>query len=249
MSLMEDLTKLYGVERQLRGLRGRLESAQRYFDGQSQLLVEVGQRLEELHTRKRHLKAKIANLETEGASLDEQLEKYRNDLNGAATNKQYTAVLTELNTVKEKRSKLDDSILEAMSEIESLAEETDEVEAGRAERGKVRDLAEGQLNERREDIGLRLTELEGERASAASAIPPKDLCTFEDLSETFDGEAMATVEEIDRRHREYACGACNMHVPFQSVSALMGPNSGLVRCTSCGRILYIQEDVRAALVK
>ena len=101
MTLMERLTSLYRVDQQLRGLQTRLDSAQRYFSGQQKQLDVVRERLEELRTRRRHHQARIGNFETEGATIDQQVEKFRNDLNSATTNKQYTAVLSELDTVKE----------------------------------------------------------------------------------------------------------------------------------------------------
>jgi predicted nucleic acid-binding Zn-ribbon protein len=247
MNLMENLTKLFQVDKQVRGLRSRLESAQRYRDAQQRHLDEIDLRGEELQTRTRHVKAKIANLETEGASLDEQLEKFRGDLNSAATNKQYTAVLTELNTVKEARSKIDDSILAEMDQLEEIDAQLAEVAAQREERAKVLAVAAAQLQEREDEVGSRLEELEAERATAAAAVPDADLEIFEEMSDIHDGDAMAPVEEIDRRNREYACGECNMHMPFEQVSTLMAPTTTLVRCTACGRILYLHEETRGAL--
>jgi len=249
MSLMESLTDLFRVDRQLRGLKGRVESAQRYFDAQTNQLREAESALEELLTRKRHLQATIANLETEGATFDDQLEKFRSDLNNAVTQKQYAAVLTELNTVKTARSKLDDEILERLSDVEALEGSVSAAEAQVTERTKVRAHAEAQFREREQEVGERLKELELERDAAAGRVPATELAVFDDLADVYEGEAMAPIEEIDRRRREYSCAACNMHLPFAQVAGLMSPEPALVCCASCRRILFIQEDLRGALTK
>ncbi len=247
MSLMERMLKLYRVDAQVRGLRKRLDSAERYYKAQSNLLAEVEQRQEELRNRKKHIQARIGNLETEGATFDGQLEKFRGDLNSAVTNKQYSAVLTELNTVKVERSKLDDIILEEMSETEEIEKEIELVKELHAERAKIRDVAESQFKQRGEDVGARLAELETEREEAAVEVQGSAMAVFEEMADAYEGEAMATVDEVNRRHREYACGACNIHLPFEQVVSLMSPVTELVRCPACGRILYMQEELRGEL--
>ncbi len=56
-------------------------------------------------------------------------------------------------------------------------------------------------------------------------------------------------EEISRRHREYACGECHMHLPFEAISTLAGAVAQVVQCPSCRRILYLKDEVKGALVK
>ena len=85
--------------------------------------------------------------------------------------------------------------------------------------------------------------------SSAANIPGVELKVFNDLAEAYDGEAMAKVEEIDRRRREYSCGSCNLALPFEAVAALLGRSDTLVRCTACDRILYLNEETRGALAK
>ena len=247
MSLMESLLNLDRVDAQVRGLRKRLDAARRYLDAQTKLHSSVEQQLGELETRKRHLQATIANLETEVAVLDQQLEKFRADLNCAVTNKQYSAVLTEMNTVKIKRSGFEDQILQHMEQVEANEKQTAEVREQLAERAKVRSLAEAQLAQRQADIGESLTELEEQRDRAAAAVPARELALFEHMAEVYDGEAMAQIEEIDRRHHEYACGACNMRSTFEQVSLLLGDANAVVRCTACDRILYMQDELRCEL--
>jgi chromosome segregation ATPase len=64
MSLIQSLLNLHKVEVQVRGLRSRLDNAQRYLATQDRALRELSQSLEELQSRKRQTQAKIANLET-----------------------------------------------------------------------------------------------------------------------------------------------------------------------------------------
>lgn len=242
MSLMESLIKLHRVDSQVRGLRSRLDSAERYFDAQGRLVAEVDAQLLEQTTRRKQTQAAIANLETESAAADEMIEKFRQDLNSASTVKQYTAVQTEMNTVKEKRSKIDDEILAQMQRVEEIDARIAEIETDAAERRKLRDVAKQQLEERRAEIGARLEDLERERELAAADVPGPQLAVFDELADTYDGDAMATIEEISKRHREYACGECNMIVPFDQVVSLMKPVHDLIRCPACFRILYMANE-------
>lgn len=248
MSLMESLLKLSRIEGQLRALRSRLDSAELYHRAQSRRCEEIEARKAELDTRRRTTQARIANLESEAAGCDEQLEKFRHDMNSASTTKQYNAVLLELETVKAKRSKLDDATLEFMTAIEALDAEAEELTAQLAERTTVRDHAAGELAERRAEVGDRVAELESERDAAAAEVPPVERRLFEEMADIHDGEAMAPIVEISRRHREYACGACHMSIPFNLVSTLLSQTvTSAVTCGACKRILFMQDETRGAL--
>ena len=118
-----------------------------------------------------------------------------------------------------------------------------------AEREKIRASAETELLRRHEEVGDRLAELEAEREVAAAEVPAAERRIFDEMADAYSGEAMAAVHEISRRSREYACGECNMCLPFETVAALMGATNSLVRCHACGRILFLQDDTRGALAK
>ncbi len=249
MELMESLLKLNQVDAQVRGLRSRLQNAEGYLNAQTRQLEDLDQKLQELETRKKHMQATSANQETEMASIDERIEKLRDELNSSVTNKQYSAVLTELNTIKANRSEIETQVLGEMESVDSVEEEIKAIQSQIEERAKVRDLADTQLKEREAEIGQRLGELETEREQAANDVPMKARDIFDSVADIYDGEAMASIEEVSRRHREYACGACNIQLPYETVSVLMGGISDVVRCTACTRILYLQEEVRDILVK
>jgi predicted nucleic acid-binding Zn-ribbon protein len=249
MSLTEDLISLFHIDSNVRGLRHRLESAQRYLDGQDRQLADLKQQHKECEVRRRHVRATVGNLEGEIEVLDERLEKLREELNVATTNKQYTAVLTERNVAKSARAEIEDRVLEEMETIEESGKQLEKIAQETADRQKVRKVAEKQLKQRHDEVGERLAELEVERESAASIIPGAEIMIFNEMAEAYEGEAMSQIEEIDRRNREYACGSCNMHLPFEAVASLLGGGAELVRCTACGRILYLAEETRGALAR
>lgn len=249
MALINELQNLFRVDAQLRALRSRVDAAHRYLDIQNRELHALTERKAELQQRRRQVQANIGNVEVEIKAIDERLEKLRGELNSAVNNKQYTAVLTELNTVKDQRSRAEDRVLTEMEQIEALDAELEAIDGKIAERSKVRDVASSQLQQRQADVGERVSHLEAERSVAAANIPASELATFDYLSEIYEGEAMAPVEEISRRSREYSCGACNMQIPFEQVSSLMTSGDTVVCCASCHRILYMAEETRGAVAK
>ena len=249
MAVTQKLLDLYRIDMQLRGLQSRLDTARRYYDAQNHHVEVLEQEHNELESRERQLQATIANLENDIASIDERIEKIREELNGAVNKKQYDAALEGLTHAKGQRSETEERMLEEMEKVEEVNNRLEEVDQQVTERRRVRDVAKSQLEERQTEVGDRLTDLEQQRQQAAAEVPSDALQKFEEAADMHDGEAMAEIEEIDRRNREYACGACNMHLPFETVALLTAGNDSIIRCSACGRILYMEEEMRGALAK
>ncbi len=194
MGSVDTLLNLYRVDSQVRALRHRLESAKRNLQAQTRLLETADQQLQELSSHQRQIQATIGNLESEVAGIDQRLEKLRTELNSAVTNKQYSAVLTELNTVKLDRGGLEDRILQDMERIEEFDQQFAEIESKRGDRAKVCDAARHELEEREAEVGDRLTELGTERDAAAAEVPGAELAVFNEMADCYDGEAMAPIQ-------------------------------------------------------
>ena len=76
-------------------------------------------------------------METEAKALDEQIETARERMDTSATAKEYNALLVELNTVKNERSKLDETMVQQLNEVERLEALLTESEASAEERESV----------------------------------------------------------------------------------------------------------------
>ncbi|MFG0331678.1 MAG: zinc ribbon domain-containing protein [Phycisphaerales bacterium] len=243
MSITDDLVKLYRVEQQIRALRGRVDNAERYLKAQTRQVDELRSRREARESQARQLGAAAANVENEANAAEERIVKLREQMNSAKTNKEYTALRTELSTIRLQKDKLESQALEEMSRVDEVKAELHEIAAQIAEREKIRQVAEAQLKERRDEIADKLAELEASRRDAAKGIPSETLRDFEQLTEWNEGEAMAEVVEQDRRRMEYSCGACNMTLPIEKLNALL-THGAVTICPSCRRILYVGDELR-----
>jgi len=249
MSLTENLLTLHRVDTQVRALRSRVEAGERDVAAQAKVLGSLLRQEQELASQIRQVEATVRNLELEVTGIRERVERLRGDLNASRNDKQYQAILSELKTLEGQKDDLENRAMSEMERAEQVKGRMGEVSAQVAERRKIHDVVVAQLAERRQDCAARLAELEAERAIAARNIPEKERTVFERVLELCDGEAMAEVEEISRRHREYACGTCRMELPFGSVSALVSDRNAMVQCKACSRILYVAEETREVLTK
>ncbi|MBC23641.1 MAG: hypothetical protein CMJ32_06970 [Phycisphaerae bacterium] len=249
MPLLEDLRSLQTVDSQVRGLRGRLDSATTYLNVQVRKINELGSLDEELQGQIKQLQASIANLEGESKDKNDRIEKLREELNNSQTTKEYKAVLSEMQTSQESRDEIDQQTLTLIDELERLKVRLEEIAQQKVEREKVRMVAEQELQQRKNDVGERLEQLEIERETAARSIPDKKLELFDRIADAYDGEVMAEIEEISKRHKEYSCSSCNMELPFNLVVQLVSMDADAVQCPACDRILCMPEETRAALAK
>src|SRR5689334_17197258 len=111
MTVTMQLLMLFRVDKQLRGLRSRLEAAERFLEQQQGLLREIDEKKKTVGAQLRQLRAAIANDEGEAALLDGKVNAVREQMNSLKTAKEYNAALTELNTFKEKKTKHEETAL------------------------------------------------------------------------------------------------------------------------------------------
>lgn len=244
MSVTKHLLDLFRVDKQLRGLRHRLEAAERFLSQQAAQLSELERTKADLTGQVRQLRAASANDEGEAQRLEAKMGQIREQMNQTKTAKEYQALVTELNTYKTQKSEFEERAIESMGRIEAAEARLKEIDEQHGERTRMVAKAKADRDERDAEIKDRVAELTAQRSDLTKAIPAANLTEFEHLVRTRGDEAMAHIEMIDRRAHEGSCSACMMAIPVESLSALM--TGKLTRCPSCRCFLYIEEGLMSA---
>ncbi|XVJ60273.1 MAG: hypothetical protein HEQ23_13100 [Tepidisphaera sp.] len=246
MNVTAKLLALFNVEKQIRGLKGRLTAAERFLAEQDKQLglidsqkATIDQQVKQLMVAQRSAEAEAQKHSTRMASIKTQMES-------TTKSKDYTALLTEHNTIKLEKDKFETQALETMTKIEELNKQVAEFASKRAEREKVRGVALADRDAKAKEIEGRLAELTAERNTAKTGVAAEALSTFEKLLAVRGEEAMAPIEELDRKHYEFTCGSCQRTLTMDGVNALLSTGR-LTRCTNCGCILYVEKELAESM--
>jgi uncharacterized protein len=246
MDVTAKLLRVFQVEKQLRGLQSRLSSAEQFLAVQDKDLRQLSTQRSTLEQQVKQYTALALDREGEMKRLDEKIAAVRAQMESAQTNKQYQAFLLELNNFRTDRDKFEAEALELMQKADDLRKQLQDVEGRRSERDKVRGVAASDREVRYKEIEARLVELKGQRDAAASAVPGEALAILNRLLTQRGENAMAPVQVEDRKRHEFTCGACQMSIPIDAVSALMS-NGRLTLCSSCQCILYMDVEATKAM--
>lgn len=239
MTVTAQLLDLFRVDQQLRGLRTRLDAAERFLKEQTRLLQDVQARSLTLESQIKQYRAAAANAEGEANRLDQKIAALREQMNAAKTAKEYNAFLSELGNYKDEKASHEEQALAAMAKADELEKQLAELKAEASQRQGQVGVAENERAAREAEIKDRLQELTAKRSELAAGIPKDALKQLEDLIRIKGDEAMAQVEVIDRRNYEYSCAACYMTVPIEILNSIVAGR--LTRCVSCGSILYTED--------
>jgi len=241
------LYKLFLVEKQLRGLRSRLDSAERFLKQQQTLSADLAEQIETVGAQLKHHQAASLERENEAATLEEKIEHLRDQMNNAKTNREYKAFLSEVNTFKTEKDRAEAEAIELIEKTEEVKAQLAGLKEQNAERVKMVGVAKSQRKERAAEIKGRVAELEKEYLVCEADVPASALKDYKHLLERrSDEDPMAAVEVHDRKRHIYNCSACMIELPTETVSALLS-HGGITHCVSCQLILYLDEIASEAL--
>lgn len=247
MSLQQQIKDLHLLDAQVRGLSGRLNAATRRRDAQANKLEQLQTQHRELEEQLKHCQAAATAAEKQVAEVDARIDEHREQMNTVTSNKQYSALLVEVNTLKDQKSKLEEQALAEMTGVEECRNSLGELDQQIAEQQKLVASADAEVEAARSEVGDRLDDVKKQRDDAANELPDDVLRDFERLADAYEGEAVVEIEEQDRRRMEYTCGGCFMSLPFETVNKLLTRTDEIVHCTNCNRILYAGSELKEAL--
>jgi predicted nucleic acid-binding Zn-ribbon protein len=236
--VLNAFVELQSIENRLRAVKAKLARCRRKVIIQENQVRTLQNAVEAKKEEIQLTKVQSDRLELELKTRDEQIAKLRAQLNTSKTNKEYALVLTRLNTTKADNSKIETQILELLKDIDA-----DEAECNNLQ--NQIDEQKQKLEQTRKDTELSATkyqaeieEIQVEWDKKAQILPPEPLQTFKRVAETYDGEALAMVENQQGQTKAYTCGGCFMGITTESVNVLMTKDD-IIRCPNCTRILVL----------
>ncbi len=239
--VLRGLIKLQRVENRLRAVQNKLARCLRSVLFQENQLRTLQSNLETKQQEIKLTRIQTDRLELELRSQDEHIAKLRAALNTARTNKEYSAILTELNMSKADDSKVESQVLELMKNVETDQAQCQEIQKQideqKAQLEQIRTESEGKAAELQKEIDV----IRKEWDLFAQKITPEAMSIFKRVAETYDGEAMAQVEQTDENVVSFSCGGCFMGLPTEVVNILSNKDE-ILRCSNCTRILYLKDE-------
>lgn len=210
----------------------------------SDLLGDLPTRVEELNLQEKSIKetlefnkARLKELEVElhkrevdVAQINEKIAKLKDQLFLVTNNKQYDALMVEIDHEKEKRSSFESESIDFLEEKETLTDSVSKMES--------------ELDSLTNDLSERRLKLESAISNSADEKNSLDTLKNEKLS----GIAKNIISIYDKvqLHRDGlavveisggGCGGCGAHVPPQKITEIKA-KEGIHRCDVCGRFLY-----------
>lgn len=243
MTVTENLLRVFRVDQQLQGLQGRLQAATKFLSEQSRQITGLDSKRTALQTQLKQLQATIANHEGETKRLNTRIASLRTQMENAKTSKEHKAFLLEIKNLEADRDKSEEAGLQVVTQAEGVKKQLDELDGKKDERSKVAQVAASDRDQREQEISGRVSELKAERAKFVGDVPSDVMRLYDSLVKQHGEDAMAPVEEQDRKSHDFNCGRCMMAVPVETVSALLR-NGPITRCVSCGVILFIETALR-----
>ena len=236
--VLNGLLKLQSVENRLRAEKSKLTRCRRNVVIQENLIRSLQNALEAKKEEVQLTKVQFDRLELELKSKDETIAKLRASLNNAKTNKEYAAVLTQLNTTKADNSKTETQSLELLKDIEADEAECKDIQKQIDKQKETLEQTRKESETLANKYQTEIDKIQTEWDQVAQTIPKDSLDKFKRVAETYDGHAVALIEEQPGKKGAYSCGGCFMGITAESVNLLMTKDD-IIRCPNCTRILVL----------
>ena len=235
--MREQLKLLWEVQKIDLELKGIKEEKDRYpkeikkLDEKQKIEKErIQKEREKIESLEKTRRQKEGHLNTE----QEKIKRAEGRMSEVKTNKEYQALLSEIDTIKEANSRIEEEILQVMDEIDELKKDLSKREK---EMGSTLEKIEGErkkLQEKTAQGEKAWSERVERRELLSKQIESKLVKLYNTLKEKRQGVGVVSV-------KNETCQGCFLNVPPQMFIEVQ-KNNALVRCPHCNRILYWDGD-------
>jgi uncharacterized protein len=222
---------------ELQRLDSELREASLVLEGIPRLVQDVDKRIQATTKLVADAKDKMAqnqkkrrDLENDVKDMKGQIGKYKRQLNEVKTNKEYTALLHEIEETQRKVDAIEEAIIAEMLAADDVEEE---IKAALHKQNAEEDVLKREkivLDEKFKETEVRFAALTKEREALLPRIPRDQLRLYETISQKRGGAALSPVTGD-------FCAMCHMRVRPQMLNEIRD-RTKVILCEACGRILY-----------
>ena len=160
-----------------------------------------------------------------------RIKKREEQLRAVTTNKEYQAILREIEEIKKTNSRIEDETLECLDKIDAAEKAVKEQEKKYALEEEDVNQQKTSLEVEADDQRKLLDGLLSERSALAEKIGPELMKQFDFIKSQVRGVAIVEAKDA-------ICHGCNMNIPPQMYNELHRENE-LRICPHCHRMLYV----------
>ncbi|MFQ6083653.1 MAG: zinc ribbon domain-containing protein [Candidatus Aminicenantia bacterium] len=234
ITLQETDTKITQLSNSLKSIPFRIQKIENQRKEIREAVIKAKEKLSGNQKKRREL-------EKEVQSLKDKISKYKLQLNEVKTNKEYTALLKEIDDAQQEVDRLEEQIIEEMLNADEIKVEIKKADQRSQEQDKKLAEEESAIHQQEQDLKNQIELLSREKADLIPKIPSKCLDLYHKIYSKKNGIVLSPVND------EF-CSICNMRIRPQVLNELKVTRK-LIFCENCGRILYWAGKVHSIKAK
>ena len=236
--LKDQIKKLVGLQKidsEIYSLKSDLEEKPQKIEVLKQEFEQEKQKLNDLEENLKKIQLARKEKELELQTKEDEIAKNNSQLLQIKTNKEYTAKINEIESVKADKSQIEEQVLIYYDEADKVKIETDQEKQVVAEKEKRYLADKKQIDDEISILKDSISRLEATRNSILPDINPNCLSRYEKLLGNKKGLAIVSVYSG-------SCGGCHMNLAPQVINVIK-MSEELIECESCSRILYLEDEI------
>lgn len=233
---MQKLIELQAIDTKLKDLNDLLGDLPSKVDELNNQELKIKESLVAKKSQLKDIQVKTNKNEVKIAEINEKVNKLKDQLFLVTNNKQYDALMNEVDHLKQERTQIESESLSFIEETDTLTTSIESMES------ELNSLTED-LASRREKLEIAISEsaeekliLENERMDSINKIDSNIISIYDKVMEARDGLAVVTI-------LDGGCGGCGAHIPPQKVTEVKA-NIGIHRCDVCNRFIYSKNQIK-----
>jgi predicted nucleic acid-binding Zn-ribbon protein len=172
-------------------------------------------------------------LEGDIQAIKAQIDKYKHQLGGVKTNKEYSALLKEIEDAQSKIDEKEEEIISEMLNADDIGEEIRKAELKASEAKEKLGKDKDALVLKRMELEKKNKDLTQKKEALIPQIPKEQSKLYSEIFNKKNGIPLSPV--IDD-----FCSMCQIRIRPQVLNELRAENQ-IILCENCGRILYIKK--------
>jgi len=229
----EKLIRLQEIDSEIRKAGLFLESIPPLIEDIDRKLAESSEIAAAARDKMARSQKKRRELEAELKDLKAQIGKYKRQTNEVKTNKEYAALLKEIEESERKVDSLEEAFISEMLLEDDIQKEIRAANQKLSENQEKLTREKEQVFRKKQDAEARAALLESQKAELVPQLPREQVALYLRLLHNKGGSALSPVTDD-------FCATCHVRVRPQVLNELREARK-VILCENCGRILYWKE--------